>query len=157
MRFNQFQARGHNDIGGAMTDISFLLIIFFLVTAVFVGEEGLLSNLPKDDTKPKSVQRNNILKVSMIDNDTIKVNDTLFTNREETISYIKNLYNQNTDLVGFLIVKEGITYGNVVTLLSSIKDIGVSRFTTVSGDEENYSSKLFPIEVPDYVDEVSAQ
>jgi biopolymer transport protein ExbD len=48
----------------SMADIAFLLIIFFMVTAVFSATKGLEFKLPKDDDKPPEQEEAVFIKVS---------------------------------------------------------------------------------------------
>ena len=47
-----------------MADIAFLLIIFFMVTAVFSATKGLEFKLPKDDNKPPETEEAVFVKVA---------------------------------------------------------------------------------------------
>jgi len=47
----------------SMADIAFLLIIFFMVTAVFSATKGLEFKLPKDDDKPPEQEEAVFIKV----------------------------------------------------------------------------------------------
>jgi biopolymer transport protein ExbD len=47
----------------SMADIAFLLIIFFMVTAVFSATKGLEFKLPKDDDKPPESEEAVFIKV----------------------------------------------------------------------------------------------
>lgn len=47
-----------------MADIAFLLIIFFMVTAVFSATKGLEFKLPKDDNKPPEQEEAVFVKVA---------------------------------------------------------------------------------------------
>ncbi len=48
----------------SMADIAFLLIIFFMVTAVFSATKGLEFKLPKDDDKPPEEEEAVFIKVA---------------------------------------------------------------------------------------------
>ncbi len=48
----------------SMADIAFLLIIFFMVTAVFSATKGLEFKLPKDDNKPPEQEEAVFVKVN---------------------------------------------------------------------------------------------
>jgi biopolymer transport protein ExbD len=48
----------------SMADIAFLLIIFFMVTAVFSATKGLEFKLPKDDNKPPEQEEAVFIKVA---------------------------------------------------------------------------------------------
>ena len=54
------------NFSGAMTDISFLLIIFFIVSAVFIADTGILLRLPGADTGPRKVTRDDVVSVEIL-------------------------------------------------------------------------------------------
>lgn len=46
----------------SMSDVAFLLLVFFMVASVFYVKEGLSSSLPKKDSQPQQVQREQVYK-----------------------------------------------------------------------------------------------
>jgi biopolymer transport protein ExbD len=54
------------DISSAsMSDIAFLLLVFFMVASVFYVKEGIASSMPKKDSKPQVVLRENVYRVTL--------------------------------------------------------------------------------------------
>lgn len=49
----------------SMSDLAFLLLIFFMVASVFYIKEGLLSSLPKKNSQPKLVLKKNVYKIEV--------------------------------------------------------------------------------------------
>ena len=44
----------------SMSDLAFLLLVFFMVASVFYVKEGILANLPKKDSSPQMVERDTL-------------------------------------------------------------------------------------------------
>jgi biopolymer transport protein ExbD len=53
------------DFSGAMTDISFLLIIFFIISAVFITDRGILLQLPDPAAQPRTLTREEVVSISI--------------------------------------------------------------------------------------------
>ncbi len=49
----------------SMSDIAFLLLVFFMVASVFYVKEGILSSLPKKDSAPQKVVKENVYLVQV--------------------------------------------------------------------------------------------
>ncbi|MBQ7575991.1 MAG: biopolymer transporter ExbD [Bacteroidales bacterium] len=83
--------------GGSMADISFLMLIFFLMVTTMDKEEGLSRRLPPIPTEDQKVNRRNIIQVK------INSNDRLFAGNElMDVSQLKDkikefLLNPNDD------------------------------------------------------------
>lgn len=59
----RMQRRSSGDVNAAsMSDIAFLLLIFFLVTTIFALEEGIPMVLP-GQSPPKKIKRDNLLTI----------------------------------------------------------------------------------------------
>lgn len=72
----------------ATADISFMLLIFFLVTTSMDPDKGLRRQLPPRDTqtevKAVDVDRNKVLTISISDNNDICINDTVVNDKQLT-------------------------------------------------------------------------
>ncbi len=51
--------------GSSMSDVAFLLLIFFLVTTIFNMEKGLSLVLPNSESAPKPIAKENILEIKI--------------------------------------------------------------------------------------------
>lgn len=147
MRLNSSYSKEGNDLGGAMTDISFLLIVFFLVTAVFVTEEGMRSQLPDNDTQPQLEPADKIMQFEVINNNEFMLNTITYNKIEDMNPVLTKALERNAQLVAFIAVHRGVSYNTVVNLVSQIKTSGISDFTIASGEKQKYESILVPITI----------
>ncbi len=116
------------DFSGAMTDISFLLIIFFLVTTVFISTQGLLIKLPEPDTAPRRLHPDEIISLEIVSEGKYKIGDTL-VNIEELVPIISGRIAALTEPILILGVNGDIKYQEVLTILEISKENGASSFT----------------------------
>lgn len=83
----------------ATADISFMLLIFFLVTTSMDTDRGLRRQLPPNDNaqevKAVDVQRDKVITISITPNDSILVNDSAVTSDKELcrriVSHVKSV------------------------------------------------------------------
>ena len=81
---------------GSMADIAFLLLIFFLVTAVITNDEGFNRKLPKPCLEPlctTELNERNVLRIAINSNNQIMINDeiaSLSKIKETTKSFLDN-------------------------------------------------------------------
>lgn len=59
----------------SLSDIAFLLLIFFMVSTVFAIEEGLLLQLPHKEGVVKKISRKNIMRISAYPDGTVTIDD----------------------------------------------------------------------------------
>ena len=83
---------------GSMADIAFLLLIFFLVTAVIPKDKGINRLLPKDNDTTISLPINerNILRIVINNNDEIMLENELIA-LEDLKEATKNFIDNNSD------------------------------------------------------------
>ena len=70
----------------ATADISFMLLIFFLVTTSMDSDKGLRRKLPPKDiqqeVKAVDVDRNNVLTIAITPDNNITINDSIVTDKQ---------------------------------------------------------------------------
>lgn len=119
---------GDRDFSGAMTDISFLLIIFFLVTAVFMSTQGILVRLPDVDTSPRTLKPDEVVQVSITSPGAYRVGD-----REAGFSELKTLMSARIAILKepilILNVSADVRYEEVLSVLEIAKEAGASSFS----------------------------
>ena len=116
----------------SMSDMAFLLLVFFMVTAVFFVKEGLNINLPRKNAKPSEILREHVFEITVI-GDTVKVKNKLFG--EKSYASLKEFRNElykmeipNLPEKLALIVTSGETkYGNMLDALSSVQLKGFQK------------------------------
>ena len=142
MKIRIRSSRAAGDFTGAMTDISFLLIIFFLVTTVFMTAQGILLHLPGDDTEPKRLSMNEIVLVEIISD------SEYIVNRGEVIvlEALSETINKSASLlpepVLVLLVSGEVTYQNVLDVLELSKSSGITKFSVQYKDSKPIGLKI---------------
>ncbi|WOT09324.1 ExbD/TolR family protein [Leptospira interrogans] len=116
----------------SMSDIAFLLLVFFMVTAVFFVKEGLNIQLPRKNSNPTLILRENIYEILIAD-DLIKMKNKSIGTKE-----YRNLidFRQELNLMEIpdienkvaLIKTTGDTkYGNMLDALSAVQIRGFKQ------------------------------
>lgn len=104
----------------SMTDVIFLLLVFFLVTSTFVFPTAVEVNLPEgtEQTAVKAstrvyIDREQKLYVSYSDNDPVEVSS------ENLLPYLNEIKNQDPATTIALFADVEVPYGKVVEVLNS--------------------------------------
>ncbi|PJZ49713.1 ExbD/TolR family protein [Leptospira saintgironsiae] len=130
--------RGLEEISASsMSDIAFLLLVFFMVTAVFFVKEGLNIQLPRKNSNPTLVLRENIYEI-LVTGETIKMRNKVLGTRDykDLAEFRKDLNDieiPNLEEKVALIKTTGETkYGNMLDALSAVqlrgfKQVSVKR------------------------------
>ena len=112
---------------GALNDLSFLLIIFFIVIAGFNVNKGFLLNLPSKD-KPIVVNTNDILKCELdesgalfIDGQEIKI--------EALSEKISAKLKKQPNMTFLLTINPETHYQKVIDVVSTIRKLKVENFS----------------------------
>jgi biopolymer transport protein ExbD len=113
----------------SMSDIAFLLILFFMVTTVFSSEKGLKINLPKAEATQRIRLRSNTTNVWIDKNNTISIDDKIIPNNEMFASVIQGKLVDKPDLVVLLRVDKDARYGLVSDLIEKMKEVKALKLT----------------------------
>ena len=112
---------------GSLNDLSFLLIIFFIVIAGFNVNKGFLMNLPSKE-KPIVVNTEDILKCSLTADGKI-----LMEGRETPLSELSSRVDAKLkswpNLTFLLTIDSECPYQNVVNVISTIRKLKVENFS----------------------------
>ncbi|MBE6353626.1 biopolymer transporter ExbD [Treponema sp.] len=112
---------------GSLNDLSFLLIIFFIVIAGFNVNKGFLLNLPSKD-KPVTVNCNDIMKCSLCADGTLILDGDVVT--LETLSKkISEKISMWPNMTFLLVINPDTSYQNVVDVISYIRKLKVENFS----------------------------
>lgn len=117
---------------GALSDLAFLLIIFFIVIAVFNVNKGFMLSLPKKNST-KIVNTEDIIKVDLSQNGTISSGGNVLT-LEELEMEIKTLLNAQPNLTFLLRIDPEVPYQNVVSIIEIVRTLKVDNFSFVMSD-----------------------
>jgi biopolymer transport protein ExbD len=118
-----------SQLQGAMTDISFNLIIFLLVAASFAVNQGILMRLPDADTQPRELPPSQALLLELLsDPGSYSVDGTPV--REEALAQLlaQAIARKNPQVV-VLQIPEEASYGRVIKAMETAKASGARTFS----------------------------
>jgi biopolymer transport protein ExbD len=112
----------------SMSDIAFLLIIFFLVTSIFLIKDGLQITMPDKNKAPVFISADKILTVEFRKDSCLYIK-----NKKLTIDEIKSeLAVWNSEKKGSAIllkISGDLPYEKAVILIDAVKGSGETRFS----------------------------
>lgn len=104
---------------GSMADISFLLIIYFMITSAFSATRGLDFALPEDTQTPEIKQEDSI-DVHVMRGGAIEV-DGQGISFEGLLPYIADKLKQNPDKPVILRTDPDATYGDMISVFDELR------------------------------------
>ena len=104
---------------GSMADISFLLIIYFMITSAFSATRGLDFALPEDTQTPEIEQEDSI-DVHVLRGGAIRV-DGIDKNLEGLLPYVAEKLKQNPDKPVILRTDPDATYGDMIRVFDELR------------------------------------
>ncbi len=125
----RFLKRKSDDPGdsGALNDLSFLLIIFFIAIAGFNVNKGFLMDLPARD-KPRIVQSDDLIKCSLDTAGDISLDGKTVTLAEITTA-IQNKKAKHPNMTFLLIIDPETRYQYVVSIIHEVRRLEVENFS----------------------------
>ena len=112
---------------GSLNDLSFLLIIFFIVIAGFNVNKGFLLNLPSKE-KPIVVNTEDILKCSLSKDGSV-ILDGKAVEVSELSGQIEAKLKNWPNMTFLLSIDSECSYQNVVDVISTIRKLKVENFS----------------------------
>ena len=112
---------------GALNDLSFLLIIFFIVIAGFNVNKGFLLNLPSKE-KPIVVNTNDILKCELDQNGALFI-DGQEIKLEALSKKISEKLRTQPNMTFLLTINPETHYQNVIDVVAAIRKLKVENFS----------------------------
>ncbi len=116
------------DFSGAMTDISFLLIIFFLVTSMFLSTQGILIKLPDSDSAPRRLHPNEVISIEIVSEGKYRIGETT-VGKDGLALLIAFQASTLDEPILVLGVNSDIIYEEVIQVLEIAKENGASSFS----------------------------
>ncbi|NOZ94824.1 MAG: biopolymer transporter ExbD [Acidobacteria bacterium] len=105
---------------GSMADVSFLLIIYFMVTSVFSATRGLDFQLPEDNTNTPEIKREDSIDIHVMAGDVIKV-DGKQMSIDQILPYIADKLKQNPDKPVILRTDPDATYNDMIQVFDLLR------------------------------------
>ena len=112
---------------GALNDLSFLLIIFFIVIAGFNVNKGFLLNLPVKD-KPRIVKTDDLMKCHLVADGSIMLDNKRLT-LEELRTAIAEKKAEWPNMTFLLLIDGNTEYQQVVDIIYEIKQQKIENFS----------------------------
>jgi len=105
---------------GSMADISFLLIIFFMVTSVFSATRGLDFSLPEESTQTPEIKQEDSIDVEVTATGGLQVDGKPLA-LEELLPYVADKLRQNPDKPVILRTDPEATYGDMIRVFDELR------------------------------------
>ncbi len=118
----------------SMADIAFLLIIFFMLTAVFVTTRGLQFNLPEDDPTQLDVQPEEATHIKILGEGQYLVDKTAMT-LEQMGGYIEMKMEQNPEKPVIIQTQPNVPYFVMIEVFDLLKYLQVVNISIPTGTE----------------------
>lgn len=113
----------------SMSDINFLLLIFFLVSTMFAVEKGLPMALPGKGSQTVKLKRDNVLTIQAYENGSIVMRGTGPVNIREIKPLIEQKLLQNPKLVVVIETHPDADYGIMVDILDELRLAKATRIS----------------------------
>lgn len=126
MKFQKWRASDEIPTS-SMADITFLLIIFFMVTNTFAATRGLDFALPKDDKNQQAIEKEEAVLISIRPGGAIEV-DGRGMRLNEILDYLKPRLERNQTKPVIIRPDQNAAYGDMVKVFDVLragKDKGV--------------------------------
>ncbi len=112
---------------GALNDLSFLLIIFFIVIAGFNVNKGFLLNLPVKD-KPRIVKTDDLMKCRLTSDGSLFIDDQCLT-LAELSAEVEKKKAEWPNMTFLLLIDPDTEYQHVVDIIYEIKQQKIEKFS----------------------------
>lgn len=132
------RSKATSEISAAsMSDIAFLLLIFFLVSTIFAVEMGIPLVLPGQQSKNVKVKRDNILEIKAHANGSITIGGNPVS-IQEVRPMVEEKLAENDKLIVVIVTHPDSEYGLMIDILDEIKlanarVISLKTMSTVGG------------------------
>ena len=112
----------------SMSDIAFLLIIFFMVASVFIIKDGLHLILPDKKRKPVVMASRNVIRITILDRGKVLYNDkqTDESMLEEKLLMARR---DNRNVFVLLEIAKRVQYSDAIMIIDIIKFSGIKRLS----------------------------
>lgn len=117
-----------------MADIAFLLIIFFMLTAVFTSSRGLQFAFPKDDPQDLNVQPEEAIHIRIVGEGQFLVDRTAMS-YEEMGGYIKSKMEQNPAKPVIIQTEANVPYFVMIDVFDLLKYLEVKNVSIPTRSE----------------------
>ncbi|MCK4539321.1 MAG: biopolymer transporter ExbD [Candidatus Krumholzibacteria bacterium] len=113
----------------SMSDINFLLLIFFLVSTIFAVEKGLPMALPAGDSPQVKLKKDNVMVLQAYANGSIVVRGSGPIKVGDIRQFVENKLIQNEKIVIVIETHPAADYGIMVDILDELRMANAERIS----------------------------
>ena len=113
----------------SMSDINFLLLIFFLVSTMFAVEKGLPMALPVKGSQTVKLKRDNVMNIQAYENGSIVIRDHGPIGMKELKPFIEQKLQANEKLVIVIETEPNADYGLMIDILDELRLANATRIS----------------------------
>ena len=144
MAFRKLRSRQKPEIPtSSMADIAFLLIIFFMLTAVFTSNRGLQFQYPEDDPNDPDVQPEEAIHIKIEAEGQFQVDKNPTTSLEEIGGYIQGKMKQSPGKPVIIESNPDVPYYVMVDVFDLLKQLEVKNIAIPTKSERERWKAFF--------------
>ena len=128
MKFGRRSKVSEEIPSSSLSDIAFLLLVFFMVSTVFAIEEGLLLQLPSKEGVVKKISRKNIMVIAARNNGVVTVDDEPIP-VNQIKARVEQAIMDNPKIVIVVETDRDARYGLMVNVLDELKLAHATRIS----------------------------
>ena len=117
-----------------MADIAFLLIVFFMLTAVFTATQGLRFQFPKDDPTELNVQPEEAIHIRIVGDGQFVV-DRVQMSLEEMGGYVQSKMQENSSKPVIIQTMPDVPYHVMIDVFDMLKLLDVENVSIPTESE----------------------
>lgn len=118
----------------SMADVAFLLIVFFMLTAVFTTTQGLRFQFPKDDPTQLNVQPEESIHIKIVGEGQFEV-DRVPMSIEEVAGYVQSKMDQNPNKPVIIQTLPEVPYYVMIDVFDLLKQLEVTNVSIPTDSE----------------------
>jgi len=118
----------------SMADIAFLLIVFFMLTAVFTSTQGLRFQFPKDDPSQLNVQPEEAVHIKVVSEGQFQV-DRIPMTLDELGAYVQSKMSQNPEKPVIIQTELEVPYYVMIDVFDLLKQLEVKNVSIPTESE----------------------
>ncbi len=135
MKFRKFFSHRTDSPMGALNDLSFLLIIYFLVIAGFNVNQGFLLDLPSQD-KPRVVHKEDLLRLGVTESGDLTAHGKVL-DREALTEIIIQSLTDHPNITVVLSIDPKAPYQKVVDVIHVVRTYQVQNFSFFMAEKKD--------------------
>ena len=144
MAFKRLRKRGESEIPtSSMADIAFLLIIFFMLTAVFTSNRGIQFSYPEDDPNDRDVQPEEAIHIKIEGEGQFQVDRRPAYSVEEIGGYVKGKMDQSPEKPVIIESLPDVPYFVTVDVFDVLKQLEVKNIALPTKTERERWKAFF--------------